>query len=138
MKKDIIEKWNKVKAAYDNAATEEDKAAAAKLQHEIQDSLNADELKDFNDLLLTDTEVLLQEGDEMIAAGIKEKLGDLPDMVSMVYISQKYFGKSGSWLSQRINGHKVNGKPAKFTDAELSQLQDALHDIGNKLLAFAI
>lgn len=135
MKKDIQKEWNKVKAAYANAKTDKENAAAAKLQHEVQDALSPDELKEFNKLLLNDTEALLHDGDEMITCAVKEKLGKLPEALSMAYISKTYFGKSASWLSQRINGNKVNGKVARFTSSDLMQLQHALHDIGNKLLA---
>lgn len=38
---------------------------------------------------------------------------------------------------QRINGNKVNGKEAHFNAAEAKQLEAALHDLGNKLLAIA-
>lgn len=48
-----------------------------------------------------------------------------------------YFGKSQSWLMQRINGNKVNGKEAHFSADEAKQLEAALHDIGNKLLSIA-
>jgi hypothetical protein len=38
---------------------------------------------------------------------------------------------------QRINGNIVNGKEAHFNAAEAKQLEAALHDLGNKLLAIA-
>ena len=131
----VKEKWQLIQAAYMNAITEEDKAKAIAFQHELQASMSVEELREFNDLLLADTHDLLAEGDKMVADGIKEKMGELPEAISLAYIAKNYFGKSNSWLSQRINGSLVNGKRARFSSSEVRQLQNALHDIGNKLLA---
>lgn len=38
---------------------------------------------------------------------------------------------------QRINGNTVNGKEAHFNASEAKQLEEALHDLGHKLLAIA-
>lgn len=64
---------------------------------------------------------------------LRDKLGELPDAVSFSYIARKYFGKSRSWLYQRINGHMVNGKKARFTENELRTFRHALDDIGAML-----
>lgn len=64
---------------------------------------------------------------------IRRKLGKIPDMVSMSYIASHYFGKSRTWLYQRINGNIIHGKPAQFTKDELEKLNDALKDIGQEL-----
>lgn len=133
----VKEMWQRIEAAYAKAVTEDDKAKAIALQHEIQDGMSAEELREFNDLLLADTHDLLAEGDAMVAEGIKEKLGELPEALSLAYIAKNYFGKSNSWLSQRLNGSLVNGKRARFSATEVRVLQDALHDIGHKLLAVA-
>ncbi|MCU6778343.1 DUF5053 domain-containing protein [Phocaeicola fibrisolvens] len=64
---------------------------------------------------------------------LKDKLGELPDIISFSYIAKKYFGKSRNWLYQRINGYTVNGKPAKFTQNEFQTFLNALEDISNKI-----
>jgi len=51
----------------------------------------------------------------------------------MSYIAKTYFGKTKTWLYQRLNGNKVNGKEARFTEEEARQLQAALHDLGQRL-----
>jgi hypothetical protein len=48
------------------------------------------------------------------------------------------FGKTSTWLYQRINGNKVNGKEARFTSDEAHLLQEALHDLGSKLSAIVL
>ncbi|GHT53884.1 hypothetical protein FACS189451_06580 [Bacteroidia bacterium] len=61
----------------------------------------------------------------------KTELGEVANIISMAYLSQKYFGKTRHWLYQRLNGSIVNGKPAKFTTEEKVKLKQALQDIGH-------
>ena len=64
--------------------------------------------------------------DEMISI---VKLGEVAKVISLSYVAKKYFGKTRTWLYQRINGNIVNGKPARFTDKERIRLSEALQDI---------
>lgn len=63
---------------------------------------------------------------------IKEQMEAVSEIISMSYIAKTYFNKTKSWLSQRINGLNVNGKPASFTDEELETLNFAFKDISKK------
>ena len=76
--------------------------------------------------------------EELRAARIREKMGDLDQAVSFAYIAKNYFGKSYSWLIQRLNGSKVNGKEAHFNKEEVLQLQSALNDLGRKLSSLVL
>lgn len=60
-------------------------------------------------------------------------LGEVADMASMSYIAKKYFNRSRSWLSQRLNGHIIHGKPARLTAEERETLAKALDDMSRKL-----
>ena len=71
--------------------------------------------------------------EELAASRIREKLGNVPEAISMSYVAKNYFGKTKTWLYQRLNGNKVNGKEARFSEAEARQLQEALHDLGQRL-----
>ena len=71
------------------------------------------------------------------AEKIRSAMGDLGNAISFAYIAKHYFGKSQSWLTQRLNGSVVNGKAARFSKTELIQLQNAIHDLGRKLSAIA-
>ena len=68
---------------------------------------------------------------EMEEAIIRHQLGEVLEIVNQSYIAKKYFGRSQSWLSQRINGCMVNGKKASFTENEIQTLKSALSDIAN-------
>ena len=48
------------------------------------------------------------------AEKIRNAMGELCNAISFAYIAKHYFGKSQSWLTQRLNGSKVNGKTARF------------------------
>ena len=69
------------------------------------------------------------------AEKIRSAMGELGSAISFAYIAKHYFGKSQSWLTQRLNGSKVNGKTARFNKSELIQFQNAIHDLGRKLSA---
>ncbi len=69
---------------------------------------------------------------------IKEQLSEVSQYVSMSYIAKNYFNKTKSWLSQRINGHEVNGKPSQFTEEEINILNAAFADLSKKLGAFSV
>ena len=97
--------------------------------------LTADEIEqgvnEFNDGMLQ----VIEEADEMI---FRAKLGDLPDALSFSYIAKKYFGKSRGWLMQKVNGNKVNGKIAVFTDEERLMFRKALQDLSEKMSTVAM
>lgn len=97
--------------------------------------LTADEIEqgvnEFNDGMLQ----VVDEADEMI---FRAKLGDLPEALSLSYIAKKYFGKSRGWLMQKVNGNKVNGKVAAFTDDERILFRRALQDLSEKMSAVAM
>ena len=78
---------------------------------------------------------IIEEADEKI---FRAKLGDLPEALSLSYIAKKYFGKSRGWLMQKVNGNKVNGKIAVFTDEERLVFRKALQDLSEKMSAGAM
>ena len=101
------------------------------------DSLSEDERKSEATRQLDSIRVVIEgvkaNNEELDARRIREKLGNVPEAISMSYIAKNYFGKTKTWLYQRLNGNQVNGKEARFTESEARQLQDALHDLGHKL-----
>ena len=85
-------------------------------------------LEEFVSRQLDDIEKSISEMEEAI---IRYQLGEVMEIVNLSYIAKKYFGRSQSWLSQRINGCIVNGKRASFTENEIQTLKSALSDIAN-------
>jgi isopropylmalate/homocitrate/citramalate synthase len=71
-----------------------------------------------------------QDAEELI---MTVKLGEIAKAVSLSYIATTYFGKSRSWLYQRLNGHRVNGKQAQFSPEEKRQFALALKNLSIQL-----
>ena len=64
---------------------------------------------------------------------IRKVLAETLPFISVSEFAKQYFGKSASWLHQRINGNEVHGKSATFTDSEMNTLANALKDVAAKL-----
>lgn len=75
---------------------------------------------------LEDIEEDVAEMEEMT---YRLQMEEVLEIVNLSYIAKKYFGRTHSWLSQRINGCTVNGKKAAFTPNEIETLNHALSDI---------
>ena len=51
-------------------------------------------------------------------ASIREQLEGIIEFLPMSYIAKHYFGKSASWLYQRINGNTVRGRVYTLNDEQ--------------------
>ncbi|WP_418839746.1 DUF5053 domain-containing protein, partial [Phocaeicola sp.] len=71
--------------------------------------------------------------DELQDIKLTLELGDVANALSLSYIAKTYFGKSKNWLYQRLNGYKVNGKPAQFTEEERKRFAEALLDLSRRI-----
>ena len=102
-------------------------------------NLSEEEKELYSSNVATDIDKILKAVDDDLEALKAEKIrsvmGELGNAVSFAYIAKHYFGKSQSWLTQCLNGSKVNGKTARFNKSELIQFQNAIHDLGRKLSA---
>lgn len=65
------------------------------------------------------------------------KTSDLLKVLNGAYISERFFGKSQSWFSQKLNNNMKNGKPAEFTKEELHTLSNALYTVSIELAELA-
>lgn len=69
---------------------------------------------------------------------IRVQLKKSIELLPMSYIAKQYFGKSASWLYQRINGNKVRGKVYTLSENEISIFNKALNDIARQISALSI
>lgn len=53
-------------------------------------------------------------------------LNAVPEYISMSYVAQRFFGKSRSWLHNKLNGNLCNGKPAEMSVEEKFKMKEAL------------
>ncbi|HBG80479.1 MAG TPA: DUF5053 domain-containing protein [Porphyromonadaceae bacterium] len=63
----------------------------------------------------------------------KEQLKDIALDVTWAKIAQKYFGKSSSWIYNKINGVDGNGGKGGFTEDEKQQFKGALYDLAERI-----
>ena len=94
------------------------------------DSMSEDERKAFAD---STREGLRAIKDELQDVKLALELGDVANAISLSYIAKAYFGKSKNWLYQRLNGNKVNGTPAQFTEEERKRFAEALLDLSKRI-----
>ena len=110
-----------------------------KRYNDANGNLSEEEKELYGSNIAADIDKILKVVDEDLevlkAEKIRSAMGELGSAISFAYIAKHYFGKSQSWLTQRLNGSKVNGKIARFNKSELIQLQNAIHDLGRKLSA---
>ncbi len=125
------EKINELKAAFVKASTDKERAD---IDRQMQELINNDPDK-FAAGMVESAKDTAAKATELV---IKQKLQDVIPAVSLVYIAKTYFNKTDAWLYQRINGNMVNGKPAKFTPAEIDKLKYALNDLSKKLESVSI
>lgn len=69
---------------------------------------------------------------------IREQMKDVADLVPIAYIAKKYFGKSRSWLYQRISGYSVRGHVYTLNKKEIEIFNRALREIGNKIGSLSV
>lgn len=99
--------------------------------NEIISSLSADEKREAGIILRDEMKKrrsLIRERND-----VRDALGVLSQALNMAYIAREFFHKDRSWLSQRLNGNIVNGKPSYFTEDELNTFRSALVNIQNRL-----
>ena len=62
-----------------------------------------------------------------------QQLDEIVIDVSWGRLSKDYFGKSSSWIYNKLHGRDGNGGEGGFTEAEKQQLQGALYDIADRI-----
>jgi len=118
-----FEQYKKLKTEAERSIFQENRAKRL-------DTLSDAERSGYANTSLTGLHTTVQAAEELILA---TQLGDVAKAVSLSYIATTYFGKSRSWLYQRLNGHTVNGKQAQFNPEEKKQFASALNDLSTRL-----
>lgn len=114
--------------------TEEEKTAFDEKMNQYLKEMTPEERKDFRKAFLASARRTVSEAKEVRDdVELKLLLKGVDNYLSLSQIAQDYFGKSRSWLYQRINGAIVNGKPAQFTREEQLRFSEALLDISSRI-----
>lgn len=113
-----------------------------KRYNDANGNMTEEEKASYGSSIATDIDRILKAVDDDLEAlkaeKIRSAMGELGNAISFAYIAKHYFGKSQSWLTQRLNGSTVNGKTARFNKTELMQFQNAIHDLGRKLSSIVL
>ena len=87
--------------------------------------------------------------DQFMADGLEEIEVEIADirrqiededyrLLPISYIAKKYFGKSQSWLSQRINGTKVRGHVYTLNEEQKQIFNSAMEDLAKFYSSFRL
>ncbi|GEM55200.1 DUF5053 domain-containing protein [Flavobacterium branchiophilum NBRC 15030 = ATCC 35035] len=63
----------------------------------------------------------------------KAQLDDIILDVSWADISKTYFGKSSSWIYNKLNGRDGNGGHGEFNEQETEVLRNALFELSDRI-----
>lgn len=94
------------------------------------------EIDAFMETWLADMEA---ENEKIKHAALREQISDKAyKLIPWSYIAKNYFGKSVSWLTQRVNGYPVRGKVYTLTDGQKETLNRAFSEIGTFIGSYRI
>ncbi len=83
-------------------------------------------------------EAAIARQNEKIANGefVELKEQDIMKVLKVSYIAERFFGKSRSWITHKLNHDiKKNGKPDDFTPEERQKLKEALETIALEIMS---
>ncbi|WP_289290017.1 DUF5053 domain-containing protein [Muribaculum intestinale] len=63
----------------------------------------------------------------------KQQLADIALDVTWSKIAKRYFGKSASWIYNKLNETDGNGNVGGFTDEEKELFRGALYDLSDRI-----
>lgn len=66
---------------------------------------------------------------------IRMQINTRYELLPIAYIAKHYFGKSRSWLYQRINGNKVRGRVYTLNDEQKAVFNLAVKEIAKEISA---
>ena len=127
--------------AWQNATTKEEKDAIMTRCDARYDEMSDEQKAEFRKMCKDAVKRIYDDVmDDKAARRTEElrmQLKTLAPALSLGYIAKTYFGKSSTWLYQRLNGNVVNGKVAHFTCEEIKTFKAALADLGARLSSAA-
>lgn len=69
---------------------------------------------------------------ETSMGNIRNQIENDYDIIPMSYVARHYFGKSQSWLAQRINGYEVRGKVYTLNEEQKTTFNAAMQDLARQ------
>lgn len=94
---------------------------------------NPEEKKVLSELFVEGVDEACLRTERLYDDVLRQYLEDIYEAVSWSYIARHYFGKSRSWLCQRVNGFKIHDKAVELTKVEKKILLNALMDLSGRI-----
>ena len=69
---------------------------------------------------------------------LRNQINEDYKLLPIKYIAQHYFGRSASWLYQRLNGNRVRGRIYTLNEEQKATFNRALQDISEKIRSLSI
>jgi hypothetical protein len=102
-------------------------------------ALSPEQEKLFGDALNERTEQAIAKAGKVVDyVKLALKIKPVTDYVSISYISRRFFGKSRSWLHNRLQGYKNNGKQDTLSAEDIITLRNALLTISDEIKSAAL
>lgn len=129
----LAEKLEQMKAKFMTLESDEERLAYTKDMEDFVSSYNEEERKVLGEIFLEGANQACQSAENLYDDVLRNHLEDIYDVVSWSYIARYYFGKSRSWICQRVNGLRIHDKMVQFTSDEKKILFTALQDLSNRI-----
>ena len=129
----LVAELEKMKAEFMQLDSDEARKAFRENMTAFVNSHTPEERKILGDVFLDGAREASQSAEKLCDDILRKYLEDIYEAVSWSYIARHYFGKSRSWLSQRINSFKIHDKAVEFTASEKKILLNALLDLSRRI-----
>lgn len=96
-------------------------------------SHDEEEQKVLSELFIEGADEACKQAEKTYDDILRKYLNNIYEAVSWSYIARHYFGKSRSWLCQRVNGLQIHDKTVRFTNEEKKILLTALRDLSERI-----
>ena len=137
--KTINEELNELKAIMKSDSPDKEEKYKEQYMYICRNYTSEQDKEAISDYLLNGLKDISTELDEIEhAITIREKLKEMKEIVPVSYIARNYFGKSASWLQQRIYGYKVRGRVYTLSEQDKQIFDNAIRDICKKLGSLSI
>ena len=128
----LQQELDELKARFMSLSTPEEETAFREEMKKFADGKTPEERKRLAVLFMAGAEETCRNADNLYDDALRMALDNIYESVSWSNIARQYFGKSRSWLSQRVNGLKIHNKEVQFTASEKQTLMKALLDLSEK------
>ncbi len=69
---------------------------------------------------------------------LRDQLGEIYELLPLSYIAETYFGKTKSWLYQRLNGYEIRGHKYTLSAQQKQVFNQACRELGKRIGSFCL